>query len=130
MATPLVFAFTCTIPESNVEAYERYLVELYELVGAQEPRLHAMETFYDATTHEVTSLLIQPDSEAQEHHMKVAGDKLREGYELLDFTTMRIDVYGRPGESVLGVMRKLEENGVLLTLKDRHLGGVNNLSPV
>lgn len=130
MGAPLVFAFTCEIPDDNLEDYERYLVELYELVGAQEPRLYAMETYYDATTNEVTSLLVQPDSDAQEHHMKVAGDKLREGYEFLDFSTMSIDVYGRPGDFALGVMRKLEENGVKLTLKDRHLGGVNNLPAV
>lgn len=125
MAEPLIFVFTYAIKDGHLEDYEKHLPELFELVEANEPRLIAMHTYIDDEVGEATTILIQPDADAQTHHMKVAVDKLNEGYQFLDFTTLRIEVCGAPGETALASLRGLEEQGVSVSIKSRHGGGVD-----
>lgn len=127
MAEPLVFVFTYGFKEGQLESYEKYLPGLFELVGANEPRLISMETYVNDEGTEATTVLIQPDADAQEHHMQVAGDKLAEGYEFMDFATMTVQAFGTLSEPILATMRQLAGSGVTVSIKSHHLGGINRL---
>lgn len=130
MAEPLIFVFTYAFKEGQLDSYEKYLPGLFQHVESNEPRLIAMETYLNGEGTEATTVLIQPDADAQEHHMRVAGDKLGEGYEFMDFTTMTIQAFGPLSEPILTTMRQLAGSGVSVSIKDQHLGGVNRLPDV
>lgn len=54
--------------------------------------------------------------------MQVLGAKISEAYQFLE-RTESIQVYGRPSDQVLEMMRQLAGSGVPLSVKANHLGG-------
>jgi hypothetical protein len=127
MAEPLIFIFTYTIKEGHRDDYEKHVPELMRFIEASEPRLIAMDTYINEEGTEVSTVLIQPDSAAQEFHMQVAGDKLNEGYAFLDFSKLRVEIYGKLSDNLAARMGQMASSGVPVTIKGRHIGGFNRL---
>lgn len=127
MSEPLIFVFTYEIKEGHLEDYEKHIPDLMSFVDENEPRLIAFNTYINDEGTEATTVLIQPDTDAQEHHMHVASEKLNEGYQFVDFTKMRIEVCGPVSERILETLRGLEESGVPVHMQVRHIDGVNRL---
>ena len=56
-------------------------------------------------------------------HMQVAREHISEAYQSVLEETKRIDVYGKPSDTALEMIRQLAGSEVPLTLTTHHLGG-------
>jgi hypothetical protein len=96
---------------------------LVEFVDANEPRLIAFESYLTDDGTEVANVFVHPDADSEDFHMQVAGDKVKGGYEFLDFTKMSIEVYGRPSDTVLDGLTQFAAAGTTVSIKAHHFGG-------
>lgn len=81
--------------------------ELARFVDAQEPRVMAYFVSFSDDRRIVTVLQVHPDSESMEFHMQVAGSRFAPFAGMLRMRS--IDVYGAPGETLLGMLRRKAE---------------------
>jgi len=127
MPAPLIFVFTYPIRDGKLKEFETFNREFAGFVEAKEPRLIGYEVYLNEDGTQASSVLIHPDADSEDFHMQVAGEKLQQGYALMDTTKLTIDVYGSPSDVVLEQMRKMAESGITVRLKLNHLGGFTRL---
>lgn len=123
MSEPLIFIFNCAIKEGKIEEYKQFNREFVDFVEANEPRLIALEVYTNENDTETTYVFVHPDADSEDFHMQVAGDKLNEGHELIDFTKVSIEVFGTPSAAVLEQLRQMAGSGVPVSIKTHHIGG-------
>lgn len=116
MAEPFIFINTYKFKPGKEEAYRAAFQEVADIVEAQEPKMlyfaeHVSEDGSQATTVQVHS---DPDNMA--HHMQLVDKHIREASEYLDWSSMSIQIFGSPSESVLEQMRELAGAGVSVTV--------------
>jgi hypothetical protein len=128
MTAPLIFVFSYPIRAGKLEEFEKFNREFAGFVEAKEPRLIGYEVYVNEDGTQATSVLIHPDAESEDFHMQVAGEKLQQGYALMDTTKLAIDVYGSPSDAVLEQLRQMAESGITVRLKLHHLGGFTRLA--
>lgn len=118
MAEPFIFIQTAPIKDGMLDSYRTDIAETVDLVAAEEPRIHHFASYINEEGTEQTVVQIHPDPESMRFHMQVAAEQIRErGPRNLDFSRMRIEVYGEPTEPVLELMRELAGSGVPITIK-------------
>jgi hypothetical protein len=130
MAEPFIFIQTAPIKDGMLDSYRKDIGETVELVTDKEPRIYHFASYINEDGTEQTVIQIHPDPESMRFHMQVAAHHIRErGPRNLDFSQMRIEVYGSPTEPVLELMRELAGSGVPITIKTL-AAGVNHLPDV
>lgn len=83
---------------------------VHDLTGAQrQDRLSEDRT-------EATTVQVHADAANMAFHMQVAGEHIRQAAEYLDWSSMRIRIYGAPSEDLLAQMRELAGSGVSVTI--------------
>lgn len=118
MIEPFIFVQTAPIKEGRLEGYRHDFKETVELVEREEPRMLHFASYINEAGTEQTVIQVHPDAESMRFHMQVAAQHIRErGPRNLDFSGMRIEVYGTPTEPVLDLMRELAGSGVPVTVK-------------
>jgi hypothetical protein len=118
MVEPFIFVQTAPIKDGRLEGYKQDFKETVELVEAEEPRVLHFASYVNEEGTEQTVIQIHPDAESMRFHMQVAAEHIRErGPRNLDFSRMRIEVYGTPTEPVLALMRELAGSGVPVSVK-------------
>lgn len=104
VAEPIVYIDCSEIREGKVGALKTLIAELVEFVHAHEPQLISYGMYLDESTGCMRVVAIHPDSASLEFHMKIGGPEFRKFTELLELRT--IDVYGRPSDVVLDLLRE------------------------
>jgi hypothetical protein len=127
MTAPLILLFSYPIRDGKLQEFEEFNHEFASFIEAKEPRLIGYEVYVNEDGTQATSVLIHPDAESEDFHMQVAGEKLQQGYALMDTTKLTIDVYGSPSDAVLEQLRNMAESGITLRLKPHHFGGFTRL---
>jgi hypothetical protein len=118
MIEPFIFVQTAPIKEGMLDSYRKDFKETTELVEAEEPRMLHFASYINEEGTEQTVIQVHPDAESMRFHMQVAADHIRDrGRRNLDFSQMRIEVYGTPTEPVMALMRELAGSGVPVTVK-------------
>jgi quinol monooxygenase YgiN len=128
MSEPFIFIGTHTIREGKFEDFKKACGELLEVVEANEPRLIAFNLYANQDETEVGIVQVHPDADSMLFHMQVARDHISEAYQSVLEKTKRIDVYGKPSDTALEMIRQLAGSGVPLSLKANHLGGFTRSS--
>jgi|Tabmets5t2r1_1033131.scaffolds.fasta_scaffold06927_2 quinol monooxygenase YgiN len=123
MSEPFIFIGTHTLREGKLEGFKKACRELVEVVEANEPRLIAFNIYVDEDGAEATVVQVHPDPDSMLFHMQVAREHISEAYQSVLEETQRIDVYGKPSDTVLETIRQLAGSEVPLSLKTHHLGG-------
>ena len=96
---------------------------LVEFVEANEPRLIAFHEYVNEAGDEVTVVQIHPDAASMEAHMEIVRERALAAYgETLD-ATVRVQVFGRPTDTILEVLRQQAGSGVEISVNGEHLGG-------
>jgi hypothetical protein len=126
MGEPFIFINTATIHEGKLEGWVKSFAEFSEFVEENEPRLLHFATYISEEGTEATILQIHPDAESMAFHMQLVADHMTGSAEYLDFSQMRIQVYGTPNEPVLAQIRKLAGSGVPVAVASPH-GGFDRL---
>ena len=118
MTEPFIFVQTAPIKDGMLESYKKDFKDTVDFVQANEPRMLHFASYINEEGTEQTVIQIHPDAESMRFHMQVATEYIRErGPRNLDFSKMRIAVYGTTTESVLELMRELAGSGVPVTIK-------------
>ncbi|MGZ8886468.1 MAG: hypothetical protein ACXW1O_07870 [Halobacteriota archaeon] len=81
--------------------------DLVELVKAKEPQIIAYSVYLNENGKQLTVLQVHPDSASAEFHMEVTGSAFPK--ELINVS--RIDIYGKPSQSLQEKMRLAETTG-------------------
>jgi hypothetical protein len=118
MIEPFIFVQTAPIKEGMLESFKTDFSETVDLVRNEEPRILHFASYINEEGTEQTVIQVHPDAESMRFHMQVAAEHIRErGPRNLDFSRMRIEVYGTPTEPVLELMRELAGSGVPVAVK-------------
>jgi quinol monooxygenase YgiN len=128
MSEPFIFIGTHTIREGKLEDFKKQWRELLDVVEVKEPRLIAFNAYVNEDGTELTVVQVHPDADSMLFHMQVARDHISEAYQSVLEKTKRIDVYGKPSDTALEMIRQLAGSEVPLSLKANHLGGFTRSS--
>jgi len=128
MSEPFIFIGTHTIREGKLEDFKKQWRELLDVVEVKEPRLIAFNAYVNEDGTELTVVQVHPDADSMLFHMQVARDHISEAYQSVLEKTKRIDVYGKPSDTALEMIRQLAESEVPLSVKANHLGGFTRSS--
>jgi len=103
MSEPLILLDTSLIRDGRLDELKEAVTELVEFVRSNEPRPIAYEIYFDETGSRMTVVQVHPDSASMEYHMTVAGPAFAGFAELVTLSTL--DVYGKPSEELLELLR-------------------------
>ena len=104
MSEPLISLDTSLIRDGRLDELKEAVTELVEFVRSNEPRPIAYEVYLDQTGSRMTVVQVHPDSASMEYHMAVAGPAFAGFAELVTLSTL--DVYGKPSEALLELLRR------------------------
>ena len=104
MSEPIISLDTSLIREGRLDELKRAVAELVEFVRSNEPRPIAYEVYVDEAGSRMTVVQVHPDSASMEYHMTVAGPAFAGFAELVTLSTL--DVYGKPSEELLELLRR------------------------
>jgi quinol monooxygenase YgiN len=128
MSEPFIFIGTHMISEGKLEDFKKQWRELLDVVEVKEPRLIAFNAYVNEDGTELTVVQVHPDADSMLFHMQVARDHISEAYQSVLEKTKRIDVYGKPSDTALEMIRQLAGSEVPLSVKANHLGGFTRSS--
>jgi quinol monooxygenase YgiN len=104
MSEPLISLDTSLIHDGRLDELKEAVTELVEFVRSNEPRPIAYEIYFDEAGSRMTVVQVHPDSASMEYHMTVAGPAFAGFAELITLSTL--DVYGKPSEELLELLRR------------------------
>ena len=122
MSQPFIFVGTHKIKEGKLEEFKKHLQELVEVVETNEPRLIAFNLYLDEEGSKLTGVQVHPDAASMEFHLKVVGEHIRGAYDYLE-ETESIDVFGKPTDALLGMLRQAAPPGTPLRVMPIHEAG-------
>jgi hypothetical protein len=104
MSEPLISLDSSLIRDGRLDELKEAVAELVEFVRSNEPRPIAYEICFDEAGSRMTVVQVHPDSASMEYHMTVAGPAFAGFAELITLSTL--DVYGKPSEELLELLRR------------------------
>jgi hypothetical protein len=104
MSEPVISIDTSLIRDGKLDELKGAVAELVEFVRANEPGRSPTRCMSTKTGSRMTGRQVHPDSASMEHHMKVAGPAFAGFAELITLSTL--DVYGKPSEGLLELLRR------------------------
>ena len=123
MSPPFIFIATNRLKAGQLDRERQRVPGLVEFIEASEPRLVAFNEYANDAGDEVTVVQIHPDAASMEAHMGIVRERAQQAYaETLD-ATVRVQVFGRPTDAILQVLREQTGNGVEVSVNGEHLGG-------
>jgi hypothetical protein len=124
MSEPFIFIGTHRLKAGKLEAARGMNDWLTELVESNEPRMIAFNAYANEEGTELSVVQIHPDADSMLFHMQLLSKHITGAYEdegpLAETTS--IQLYGNPGETVLGMIEQFNP-GVPLIVKPHGLGG-------
>lgn len=112
MAEPFILVNTYAVKPGKAEEYTNKAREVVELVEAKEPRMLYFAIGLSEDGTEATTVQVHADADNMTYHLEVAGDHIREAAQYLDFSTMKIQVFGSPSDALLDHLREVAGSGV------------------
>jgi quinol monooxygenase YgiN len=107
MSENIVIVGCSEIREGKLEELKAVMNKLFELVKAKEPQMIAYNAYLKEDGTQLTVIQVHPDSASVELHMEVTGSAFPQ--ELINLS--RIDIYGKPSQSLLDKMRLSQTTG-------------------
>ena len=128
MSGPFIFIATNRLKPGKLADERKRVPGLVDFVEANEPRLIAFNEYVNEAGDEVTVVQIHPDTASFEAHMGIVQERAQQAYaETLD-ATVRVQVFGRPTDAILDVLRRQAGSGVEISVNGDHLGGFTRSS--
>ena len=116
MSETIVYIDRSHIRPGKLEDVRRAIPQLVAFVEANEPQLISYGIYIDEAGSTMSVVAVHPDPASMELHLEIGGPEFRKFAELIDLRS--IDVYGRPGDTVLKQLQQkvdmLGEDGRVL----------------
>ena len=123
MSSPFIFIATNRLKPGALDRERDRVPGLVEFIEAHEPRLIAFNEYVNESADEVTVVQVHPDAASMEAHMEIVRERASAAYaDTLD-ATVRVQVFGRPTDAILEILRQQAGNGVEISINGEHLGG-------
>lgn len=125
MSKPIVFISTHKIREGKLDGFKERNRQVAQYMEANKLGTVAFLAYLNEDGSEVSIVHLFPDAEAMEQHMEGVGDRAKRAAEFLEFQLL--EVYGRPSDKVLQMMKQAPESGVTFRITPEHLDGYTRL---
>jgi hypothetical protein len=123
MPSPFIFIATNRLKPGQLDRERERVSDLVEFIAGNEPRLIAFNEYVNEAGDEVTVVQVHPDAASMEAHMQIVRERAQAAYsETLD-ATVRVQVFGRPTQAIVEMLRQQAGSGVEISVNGEHLGG-------
>jgi quinol monooxygenase YgiN len=123
MPSPFIFIATNRLKPGQLDRERERVSDLVEFIEGNEPRLIAFNEYVNEAGDEVTVVQVHPDAASMEAHMQIVRERAQAAYaETLD-ATVRVQVFGRPTQAIVEMLRQQAGSGVEISVNGEHLGG-------
>ncbi len=122
MAEPLIFINTYAVKPGKEEAYKKAVQEVVGIVEAKEPKMLYFGFHFSEDGSEASTVQVHAEADNFGYHMELVEDHIRAASEYLDFSSMSVQLFGSPTETILDQMRQLAGSGVPVTISPLTLG--------
>jgi hypothetical protein len=123
LPSPFIFIATSRLKAGQLALERERVPKLVEFIEANEPRLIAFNEYVNAAGDEVAVVQVHPDAESMEAHLEIVRERAQEAYAQTLEATVRIQVFGRPTQTILKTLRQQASSGVEISVNGEHLGG-------
>jgi hypothetical protein len=128
MPEPIVFISHFTVRDDKLPAIRELANEVTAQLRLEKPRTVLFLSFVDEAAGRLSFLHAFPDSESMDEHFEGADQRSRAAYEFL--RPAGYEVYGRPSDAALDVLRQAAESaGVAMTTRPELVAGFLRLAP-
>ena len=121
MSEPIVFISHNRVKEGKLDGFKQHYRQGAELMEANKPGTVAFLAYLNEDGTEVSIVHVFPDADAMELHMQGVGDRAKGAYEFLE--SVSLEVYGRPTDAILEMMKQIAGSGVTLSVNPQRVGG-------
>ena len=123
MPSPFIFIATNRLKPGQLDRERERVLDLVEFIEGNEPRLIAFNEYINEAGDEVSVVQVHPDAASMEAHMQIVRERAQAAYaETLD-ATVRVQVFGRPTQAIVEMLRQQTGSGVEISVNGEHLGG-------
>lgn len=122
MGHPIVYVDTSNVRPGRLDELRVAMQDLTRFVEANEPQLLAYIVYFSHDGGRMTVLHVNPDSASLRTHMEIAGPRFAPIGEFIDM--LCIDVYGRPDDGLVELLRRKAEllGSGTVRIHDEHAG--------
>lgn len=117
MSEALFFVNTYKLKDGKLAAFKEANQDWLDWNEKGHPRLLHHEVYVGDDGVEVTNIQVHPDSASMEQQMELVADVHGQWREYIDWSTMRIQLYGNPSDVLLKSLRQLAGSGVPVTIR-------------
>jgi quinol monooxygenase YgiN len=121
MNEPFIFISVHTVKEGRLDALRELTARFVDFIADNEPRTLGLHAYLDETGTQLTMVQIHADADAMDAHLEIAGDMIRQAFELVDNHSVR--VYGNPGAGARALLEHLTQASVDVRVSPELLGG-------
>ena len=123
MPSPFIFIATNRLKPGQLDRERERVLDLVEFIEGNEPRLIAFNEYINEAGDEVSVVQVHPDAASMEAHMQIVRERAQAAYaETLD-ATVHVQVFGRPTQAIVEMLRQQAGSGVEISVNGEHLGG-------
>jgi quinol monooxygenase YgiN len=127
MSDPIVFISRNRVKEGKLEEFKRFYTEGAKTPRREKPGTVAFLAYASEGGVEVTIIHVFPDADAMDRHMEGVAERSKEAYQFIE--SAGFEIYGRPNDDVLQMMKQLARPGLPVTVRLQSLGGYLRLEP-
>jgi len=127
MSEPIVFISHHRIKEGKLDGFKQFSPGVMEQIEASKPGTVAFLGYFNEDGTEVSFIHVFPDAEAMDLHVEGAGERSKKAYEFIE--PQAFEIYGRPSDQVLEMMKQATGPGAALIVQPQLLGGYLRLKP-
>jgi quinol monooxygenase YgiN len=121
MSEPIVFISHFKIKEGKFDSLMQLNQKVAEQIQANKPGTVAFLQYINEEGTELSIIHVFPDSDSFDQHVKGVDERAKAAFEFIEPT--RREVYGKPGDQVLTMLRPPDESGIAFQIMPQPVGG-------
>ena len=121
MSDAIVFISHNRVNEGKLDSLKEYYRQVAEMTEANKPGTLAHMAFLNEEGTEMSIVHLFSDAEAMDRHMIGVDELAKKAREFME--SVSLEVYGKPSDEVLEMMRQIVGSGVTLNVEPQRVGG-------
>jgi quinol monooxygenase YgiN len=126
MSEAIVYISHFKVKEGNFESWVQHTQKATQQLKANKPGTVAFLQFTNQDRTELSIIHVFPDAQSFDRHVEGAAERAKSAFEFLEPT--RREVYGKPSEQVLTMLRPPEGSSIAFQYKPEPTGGFLRLT--
>ncbi len=127
MSEPVVFVSHFRIKEGKLDALGQLFREVTKALEGEKPRTLVFLSYINEGGTEASFVHVFADADSMDLHVQGAEERTRKALEFLE--PEGFEIYGRPSDRVMEMMREAAVSGAELGVQSKYLGGFIRPTP-